>query len=104
MSKFVNALKSEIKENKLLYIIGFIFFIILVYTHINTFVANDDLPYSFYYRGNERVKSFGQIFANQLADYKNLNGRFFVHCVLQFVLMFGKNLWAFINPDRKSVV
>ena len=98
MSKFINIVKKEIKDNKLLYIISLIIFIVLVYTHLNTFVSNDDLPYSFFYRGDERVKSLGQIFANQLADYKNLNGRFFVHFVLQFVLMFGKTLWSFINP------
>ena len=98
MSKIINVLKKELKENKSIYIVGLIIFVCLVYTHFNTFVANDDLPYSFFYRGNERITSLGQVFANQLADYKNLNGRFFVHCVLQIVLIFGKNLWSIINP------
>lgn len=98
MKKIINIIKNDIKNNKIIYVVGLIMFVILIYTHINTFVANDDLPYSFFYRGNERVKTLGQVLSNQLADYKNLNGRFFVHCVLQIVLLFGKNLWSIINP------
>lgn len=98
MKKIGNVIKQELRENKSIYIVGFIFLLVMIYTHINTFLANDDLPYSFLYRGDNRIISLGQVLQNQLADYKNLNARFFVHSVLQIVLMFGKNLWSIINP------
>lgn len=98
MKKIGNVIKQEFNQNKSIYIIGFIFLLVMIYTHFNTFLANDDLPYSFLYRGNNRIISLGQVLQNQLADYKNLNARFFVHSVLQIVLMFGKNLWSIINP------
>ena len=94
----INFVKKEVRENKSIYIVAFFLFLILVYTHFNTFVANDDLPYSFLYRGSDRITSLGQVLANQLADYKNLNARFFVHCILQSVLIFGKSLWSILNP------
>ena len=94
----INFIKKEVRENKSIYIVAFFSFLILAYTHFNTFVANDDLPYSFLYRGSDRITSLGQVLANQLADYKNLNARFFVHCILQSVLIFGKNLWSILNP------
>lgn len=98
MSKVIDGIKNEIKQNKIIYIIGLVVFFCLVYTHFNTFVANDDLPYSFFYRGNNRVTNIIQAFLNQVADYRELNGRFFVHSILQIILIFGKNLWAIINP------
>ena len=98
MSKVIDGIKNEIKQNKIIYIIGLVIFFSLVYTHFNTFVANDDLPYSFFYRGNNRVTNIIQAFLNQVADYRELNGRFFVHSILQIILIFGKNLWAIINP------
>lgn len=94
----INFIKKEVRENKSIYIVAFFSFLILAYTHFNTFVANDDLPYSFLYRGSDRITSLGQVLANQLADYKNLNARFFVHCILQSVLIFGKSLWSILNP------
>ena len=94
----INFIKKEVRENKSIYIVAFFSFLILVYTHFNTFVANDDLPYSFFYRGSDRITSLVQVLANQLADYKNLNARFFVHCILQSVLIFGKSLWSILNP------
>ena len=86
------------KKHKLFYLIVFIAFIILVYTHSNTFLANDDLPYMFFHRTYNRIDSLMEILKNQYTDYFNINGRIFVHSVLQFVLIFDKNLWSFINP------
>ena len=94
MKKIIN----NVKKNKFVYLICFVVLGALIFTHFNTFLANDDLPYSFFYRGENRITSLGQVLANQLADYKYLNGRFMVHCVLQIVLMFGKNIWSIINP------
>lgn len=98
MKKISSTIKEDFKQNKVIYIVSLIFLLILIYTHLNTFLANDDLPYSFLYRGNDRITSLGQVLQHQLADYKDINARFFVHCVLQIMLIFGKNLWAFINP------
>lgn len=75
-----------------------IFYIILVYTHSNTYLANDDLPYMFLYRTDIRVASILDAIKNQCADYFNINGRIFVHTILQCVLIFDKKLWIMINP------
>lgn len=91
-------MKEFFKKYRFIIFIILIFLGCLLFAHFNTFLANDDLPYSFYLRGENRIKTLGQILSNQLADYKHLNGRFFVHCTLQFVLIFGKKLWSFINP------
>lgn len=98
VKKVIDIIKNDFKQNKIIYIVCFIFFCILVYTHFNTFLANDDLPYSFLYRGNDRIKSLGQVLMHQLADYKEINSRILVHSVVQFLLIFGKNLWTIINP------
>ncbi len=98
MKKIFENIKNNFKKNKVIYIVCFIFFLIMLYTHFNTFLANDDLSYSFLYRGNDRIKSLGQVLMHQLADYKEINARIFVHCIVQFLLIFGKNLWAILNP------
>lgn len=94
MKKILNV----IKKNKILVIITAIAFIALAYTHFNTFLGNDDLPYSFFYRGPERITNIIQVIKNQVADYSTINGRVIVHSVMQFVLIFGKNLWSILNP------
>lgn len=86
------------KKNKYLYIITIIIFIALLYTHSNTFLANDDLPYMFFHRTDIRVDSILDAIKNQYTDYFNINGRVFVHTILQIVLIFDKNLWTVINP------
>lgn len=89
---------KEIKENKILFFTCIIVFLILVYCSFNTFLSNDDLPYSFFYRTNTRVTNIIQVFKNQVADYFNISSRVFVHMMVQFLLIFGKNLWAVLNP------
>lgn len=85
-------------KNKYFYLIITIIFIILLYTHSKTFLANDDLPYMFLYRTDVRVDSLIDVVKNQVADYFNINGRVVVHSVLQTTLMFDKTLWSIINP------
>lgn len=89
---------SKLKENLPLILIYLLIFIVLVYTHKNTFLANDDLPYMYFFRGPVRVTSIVQVLRNQLSDYLYINGRIFVHMILQLTLIFDKNLWMIINP------
>lgn len=89
---------KKIIKNKYLYLTIIIIFIVLLYTHFNTFLANDDLPYMFLYRTNVRIDSILDVIKNQCADYFNINGRIVVHSVLQAVLIFDKNLWSLLNP------
>ena len=86
------------KKNKYLYIITIIIFIALLYTHLNTFLSNDDIPYMFFHRTDVRVDSILDAIKNQYTDYFNINGRIFVHTILQSVLIFDKKLWSIINP------
>ena len=85
-------------KNKYFYLIITIIFMVLLYTHSKTFLANDDLPYMFLYRTDVRVDSLLDVIKNQCADYFNINGRIVVHSILQTVLMFDKNLWSILNP------
>ncbi|MBQ2873326.1 MAG: hypothetical protein IJE89_04945 [Bacilli bacterium] len=85
-------------KNKYFYLIITIIFMVLVYTHSKTFLANDDLPYMFLYRTDVRVDSLLDVIKNQCADYFNINGRVVVHSVLQTILMFDKTLWTVLNP------
>ena len=87
-----------IKENKILIIIFSLLFFCLIYTHFNTFLGNDDLPYSFFRRLNVRVTNLFQIVWDNLRYYKSMNGRFIVHCIVMFLLMFGRNLSSILNP------
>lgn len=89
---------KHIRKNKYLYLTLTIIFIILLYTHFNTFLANDDLPYMFLYRTDVRVDSILDVIKNQYADYFNINGRIIVHSIVQSVLIFDKNLWSLLNP------
>lgn len=86
------------KKNKYLYLIIIVLFIVLFYTHSNTFLANDDLPYMFLYRTSTRVSSIIDVLKNQYVDYFVINGRVFVHTILQSVLIFDKKLWMVLNP------
>ena len=90
-------IKSVIKQNRLLILITLIFLSTLIYSGLNTFPANDDLPYSFYCRGEQRVTNIIQVVKNQIIDYNWINGRFLVHCMLQFVLIYDRVLFAIIN-------
>jgi len=75
-----------------------IMFIALVYCSLNTFISNDDLPYSFYDRTSVRVTNIIQIIKTQIHDYSYINSRVFIHSIVQFLLIFGKNLWSILNP------
>lgn len=87
-----------IKKHKELFIYGTILLIALIYTSFNTFLANDDLPYMYLYRGDTRITNIIQVLKNQVADYMHINGRFFVHVIVQTLLIFGKKMWAILNP------
>lgn len=87
------------KVNKIIFLILVVItLLVLIYTHSKTFLANDDLPYMFLYRSEVRVNSILDAIKNQWADYFNINGRIFVHIVLQIVLIFDKSLWTLLNP------
>lgn len=73
-------------------------FSILVYCSFNTFIINDDLPYSLFFRADNRITNIGQIIANQFFDYFHVNARIIIHGIVQFLLMFDKTLWSFLNP------
>lgn len=94
----MKRLLSFIIKNKLLLIFLLVFYIIMVYTHSQTFIISDDLAYSFFFRTETRVTSLFQIIQNQIYDYSHYNSRVIIHFFVQFLLMFGKKVWIFINP------
>lgn len=98
MDLLMKKIFSKQKKYLPLILIYFLIFIVLVYTHKNTFLANDDLPYMYFLRGPVRINSIIQVLRNQLSDYLYINGRIFVHTILQLTLIFDKNLWMVINP------
>ena len=100
MKKLINSNKiiSLLKDNKLLVIIVFATLLCFIYCSKNTFIINDDLPYSFYYRTNIRISNREQIIANQHSDYNNISPRVFVHFVVQYLLIYGKKIWNILNP------
>ena len=91
MMTFIKKYKPEI-------LLVFFIFLTLVFTHMNTFIANDDIPYSLYFRTSNRVTSIFGIMKNQIFDYSHISSRIIIHSVVQFLLMFGKNLWSILNP------
>ena len=98
MKKGLNFLLEKIKKDKLLIILMLLTYIVLVYCSFNTFLGNDDLPYSFFKRLDIRVTNLYQIIYDNLRYYISWTGRFLIHCIVQFLLMFGKNLWSILNP------
>jgi len=90
--------KNWITNNKwcILFLTGLFF--ALFYCATQTFIINDDLPYSMYYRGSERITNIKEIIFNQIQDYQNISPRIFVHSVVQFLLIFNKDLWSILNP------
>lgn len=87
-----------IKKNKWVILLLSIVFGILVYCSFQTFIINDDLPYSLFFRETNRITTIKQIIVNQLFDYSHINARMFLHCIVQFLLIFDKNLWSIVNP------
>ena len=54
MKKYLN--KKNIKNiNVFSIVVLTIFVIVMIYCGLNTFIINDDLPYSFFMRGKEQV-------------------------------------------------
>lgn len=98
VKKMKRKILKAMKENK--WIILFLVLILgmFIYTSLQTFLINDDLPYSFFYRSEERVTTLGQVVKNQISDYYTINGRVIVHMVVQTLLIFGKSLWSILNP------
>ena len=90
-------MKKIWKENKVTIIFMLMLFVLITYCGLQTFIINDDLPYSLFNRSNVRVTNIIQILRNQGSDYLFINGRFFVHCIVQFVLIWGKNLFSILN-------
>ena len=89
---------AKIKENKVSVIFLVLFFMVLVFCHLNTFILNDDLPYSLYFRENNRITNITGVIANQLFDYVAISPRIFIHMIVQTLLIFNKTLWSFLNP------
>lgn len=85
------------KENKWIILISTIFLGVLIYCTLNTTLASDDYPYSLFYRGGARITELSQIVANQLSDYKNINGRIVTNGLGQFLLMFDRPVFAVLN-------
>lgn len=82
---------------KYLIIISFIFLFIMTYCTLNTTLASDDYPYSLFYRGGARITKLSQVLANQLADYKSINGRIVTNGLGQILLMFDRPVFAILN-------
>ena len=87
-----------IKINKLSVLLLIGLFFVLMYCHFNTMILNDDLPYSLYFRVNNRITDIVGVLKNQYSDYFHLNARVFLHFIVQFLLIYDKNLWSVLNP------
>lgn len=90
-------MKNKIKNNKTTIIFLIALFALITYCGLQTFIINDDLPYSLFNRSSIRISNIIQILRNQVSDYLFINGRFVIHCVVQFVLIWGKTLFSFVN-------
>lgn len=92
---------KSIKENKTsylywgyLFIIGFIFYILNLYTPLST----DDFHYHFIFGSKEPINSLTDIIESQYNHYFILNGRTIPHCFAQlFNGIAGKFTFNFIN-------
>ena len=87
-----------IKNNKWSILFLTLLFGILVYCHFNTFIINDDLPYSLFFRGPNRITNLKEVLINQIFDYSHISARVFIHIIVQALLIFDKNLWSILNP------
>jgi hypothetical protein len=88
----------KIKNNKWPILILLVFYIALVFCHLQTFVINDDLPYSLYFRVDNRITDLKGVVINQIFDYSHISPRVFIHFIVQSLLIFNKTLWSFVNP------
>ena len=78
-----------------------LFFILVIalftYCGLNSFISGDDLHYSFYLGMERRVRNLSEVITTQKSEYLTVNGRFFVHCAVQAILIFGKSLFTILN-------
>lgn len=91
-------MKNFIKKNKWIILFLILVYGILVYCHFQTFIMNDDLPYSLFFRGPNRITNLREVIVNQIFDYSHINARIFLHTIVQTLLIFDKNLWSILNP------
>lgn len=98
MNNILSEVYNYFKKNK--YFCFLLLFLLAFYTYccFNTFIINDDLPYSLFHRTSTRVTNIKQVILNQYSDYFNINSRVIIHGVVQFLLIFGKTLWSILNP------
>ena len=89
---------KKLLDNKLFTISILVTLISLMYCSFQTYIMNDDFLYSYSHPYLERITNIRQIFSTQIADYSNISSRVFVHFIVQFLLMYGKNLWSILNP------
>lgn len=68
-----------------LILVGILFFLL---NRFSLFICDDHI-YSFIYGTNEIVRSFNDIIHSQWHHYFEQNGRFLVHCVVQYFCSFG---------------
>lgn len=93
-----SKIKNTVIKNKFLYFILFLFFITMLYAGLNTLIINDDLGYSFLYRTPKRITNIIEVLKMQISDYRIVSSRVFIHTIVQTLLIFGKNVWSFLNP------
>lgn len=84
----------------LLVIIGVLFLILNIYTPI----MHDDVAYLYKFGTknidrptSHRIKEFSDILESQYYHYLNVNGRFFSHFLIQFMLWLGKPIFNVLN-------
>ena len=94
----VNTLFKLVVDHKLISFCFVLFYLILVYCHFQTFIINDDLPYSLYFRVNDRITDLKGVIINQIFDYSHISPRVFIHTMVQLLLIFNKDLWSILNP------
>lgn len=60
-------------------------------------MCSDDFLYSFVFQTDEHVQGISDIIRSQSSHYFLQNGRFWTHCVVQYLLQYDKWLFALIN-------
>ena len=89
--------------NRLSFIVGTIFFIIILCLNIFAPESRDDYPYKYQFVNggadtNYAIEKVSDIFISQIEHYKVFNGRVIVHGVVQlFTGMLGKGVFNVIN-------
>lgn len=87
-----------LKKYKWCILFLFVILVVFIFCHFQTFIINDDLPYSLYFRADNRITNIIEIVKNQIYDYSHISPRIFIHFIVQFLLIFDKNLWSILNP------